>query len=110
MIEQKLLDKTVGGLAAVNMVISDALKMRPGIKYLSLERDMLNDWAEICANAVRFIVENGAQEKEPVEMEMEGGGSSWWYVCKVCHTAVDQGDHYCRQCGQPFKPKQGVNL
>jgi len=37
------------------------------------------------------------------EIEIEGGGSSWsswWYVCPVCHTAIDRKDNYCRECGQ----------
>ena len=39
----------------------------------------------------------------PKEMEMEGGGSTWWYVCPECHGAIDQNDHYCRHCGQAIK-------
>ena len=37
------------------------------------------------------------------EMETEGGGSSWWYVCPECHGAIDDSDHYCRHCGQAVK-------
>ena len=39
----------------------------------------------------------------PAEMEVEGGGSTWWYVCPVCHTAIDPNDKFCRQCGQAVK-------
>jgi hypothetical protein len=39
----------------------------------------------------------------PQEMEMEGGGSSWWYVCPECHGAIDRGDRFCRHCGQAVK-------
>ena len=39
----------------------------------------------------------------PEEMEMEGGGTSWWYVCPECHGAIDNSDHYCRHCGQAVK-------
>ena len=39
----------------------------------------------------------------PQEMEVEGGGSSWWYVCPDCHGAVDKQDRFCRHCGQAVK-------
>ena len=34
------------------------------------------------------------------EAEMEGGGSTWYFVCGECHTAIDSHDKYCRQCGR----------
>lgn len=37
------------------------------------------------------------------EMEMEGGGTTWWYVCPECHGAIDSQDHFCRHCGQAVK-------
>ena len=40
---------------------------------------------------------------EPVETELEGGGSNWWYVCEECHGQVDRNDKYCRHCGRRFK-------
>ena len=43
------------------------------------------------------------KEQEPVGIEMEGGGSTWWYVCEECHGAVDQSDRYCKHCGRPFR-------
>ena len=39
----------------------------------------------------------------PQEMELEGGGSSWWYVCSECHGAIDKQDEFCRHCGQAVK-------
>lgn len=39
----------------------------------------------------------------PQEMEKEGGGSSWWYVCPECHGAIDRHDMFCRHCGQALK-------
>ena len=39
----------------------------------------------------------------PQEMEMEGGGSSWWYVCPECQGAIDKQDRFCRHCGQAVK-------
>ena len=40
---------------------------------------------------------------EPVETELEGGGSSWWDVCSECHGQVGSYDQYCRHCGRRFK-------
>lgn len=40
---------------------------------------------------------------EPEKIEIEGGGSSWWYVCPECHGEIDNSDHYCRHCGQAVK-------
>ena len=34
------------------------------------------------------------------EPEMEGGGSSWWYVCPECHGAVDPKETRCRNCNK----------
>lgn len=41
-----------------------------------------------------------SQIAEPVEAEIEGGGSNWWYVCGECHGAIDRADQYCRHCGR----------
>ena len=42
------------------------------------------------------------EKRIQVETEIEGGGSTWWYVCGDCHTAVDHVDRFCRQCGRPL--------
>ena len=34
------------------------------------------------------------------EIDIEGGGTSWWYVCPECRGAIDCRDRYCRHCGQ----------
>ena len=48
------------------------------------------------------------------EVEMEGGGSTWWYVCGECHGAVNYQADICPHCkailswegfGLPVKPK-----
>lgn len=46
------------------------------------------------------------QKEIPQEIEIEGGGSTWWYVCPECHGAVDPQDHYCRHCGQAITKKE----
>ena len=48
------------------------------------------------------------KEREPVRIEIEGGGNSWWHVCEECHGAVDQSDHFCKHCGRPFQFVKGA--
>ena len=43
------------------------------------------------------------KEQDPVETELEGGGSTWWYVCGECHGAIDENDNYCKHCGRRIK-------
>ena len=45
------------------------------------------------------------KEMKPVPAEVEGGGSSWWWVCGDCHGAIDNKDKYCRHCGTEIKWK-----
>lgn len=40
---------------------------------------------------------------EPVPAEIEGGGSTWWYVCGECHGSINCDDSYCRHCGRKIK-------
>ena len=46
------------------------------------------------------------KEQEPAEIEREGGGSTWWYVCGECHGAVDLSDQYCKHCGRKLRGDQ----
>ena len=39
----------------------------------------------------------------PVPAEIEGGGSTWWYVCGDCHGSLDPSDLYCKHCGRKIK-------
>lgn len=39
---------------------------------------------------------------EPVEVEIEGGCSSYWEVCGECHVQVGSYDKFCRMCGRPL--------
>lgn len=51
--------------------------------------------AETCGKAADAL-----KREIPQEIEMEGGGMSWWHVCPECHGAIDRDDRYCRHCGQ----------
>ena len=51
--------------------------------------------AELMETAAKAL-----ESRMPVEVEIEGGGSTWWYVCEDCHGAVDTSDLYCKHCGR----------
>ena len=38
-------------------------------------------------------------ERKHAEPELEGGGSTWWYVCGECHGAINYMADVCRHCG-----------
>ena len=46
---------------------------------------------------------SGLKRNIPQEMDTEGEGSNWWYVCPECHGAIDHRDRFCRHCGQAVK-------
>ena len=58
---------------------------------------ILQSEAETCLELAEAEIVTSA---EPVEREMEGGGSTWWYVCEECHGPIDSNDKYCRHCGR----------
>jgi rRNA maturation endonuclease Nob1 len=68
---------------------------------------MLNEAAMIDYDFPRAkLMKRAAEALErniPRENEIEGGGSSWWYVCPECHGAIDRQDHFCKHCGQAVK-------
>ena len=43
------------------------------------------------------------KEQDPVEPELEGGGSTWWHVCGECHGAIDVSDNFCKHCGRRIR-------
>jgi hypothetical protein len=61
------------------------------------------DW-KIGQNATVYFTDTmrttGVCELNEAEAEMEGGGSTWFFVCGECHTAIDSKDKYCRECGR----------
>ncbi|MBP5726637.1 MAG: hypothetical protein J6Y48_06130 [Clostridia bacterium] len=61
------------------------------------------DHENVCKKRAEFCQ---LEDVEPAEVEMEGGGSSWWYVCGDCHGAIDKWDNYCKHCGRPVKKEE----
>ena len=54
--------------------------------------------AEIFRGAAEAVV-----RLETAEAEIEGGGSTWWYVCGECRAPISPPDHFCRMCGRPLE-------
>ena len=54
-------------------------------------------------NNIRKAIDYITKRETPAQIELEGGGSTWWYVCEECHGAVDDSDSYCKHCGRPLK-------
>jgi hypothetical protein len=42
------------------------------------------------------------EERQLAEVELEGGGTTWWYVCGECHGSVKYKAKEC-QCGAVLK-------
>jgi hypothetical protein len=42
------------------------------------------------------------EERQLAEVELEGGGITWWYVCGECHGTVNYKAKEC-QCGAVLK-------
>ena len=83
-------------MAEVTTTISRLMELRCAFLPHSREYESITD-------AIVFM-----KNKEPVNIEIEGGGNSWWHVCEECHGAVDHSDHFCKHCGRPFnKPNAG---
>ena len=67
-------------------------------------REELQYWIELqegVADALDLL-----KEQEPVEPELEGGGSSWWHVCGECHGMIEVRDNFCKHCGRRIKHEE----
>lgn len=65
-----------------------------------------SDWVYITKNEAKKCLELAEAEdillSAPVHAEIEGG-TTWWYVCGECHSAIDNRDAFCRHCGRKVK-------
>lgn len=55
------------------------------------------------AEQVSKAIDAVAEHFKQVRAEIEGGGSSWWYVCEECRGVIDSSDSWCKHCGRPVK-------
>lgn len=49
----------------------------------------------------------GMENEKTVEVEIEGGGITWWFVCEECHAAVDPKQEYCPVCKRRLIWREG---
>lgn len=84
--------KQLAEAAGKNMDIAVAIRETPEKSFFYWKN------ADLLEKAIR-----GLKRSIPHEMETEGGGFSWWYVCPECHGAIDEKDSFCRHCGQAVK-------
>lgn len=57
----------------------------------------------IRAMRLNAAIDTVAEHFKPVPIELEGGGTTWWYVCEDCHGAVDKSDSFCKHCGRSLE-------
>jgi len=76
----------------VKAELDEIVEQCRGMDYISFSAI-----TEHCQNVLSLLKE---LKKKPQQIELEGGGSTWWYVCPECHGAIDSKDHFCRHCGQ----------
>lgn len=53
-----------------------------------------------CKELLKEQEEKEKDIQEAMHAELEGGGSTWWYVCGECHTVIATKSKYCRECGR----------
>lgn len=82
-------------------LVTDLEKLIRFIRDGTLMDDRIHLDADTAEGIVRMI-----KEREPAEIETEGGGSSWWYVCGEYHGAVDISDNFCKHCGRRIKHEE----
>ena len=60
-----------------------------------------NDEIRIASGAYfRELISEAYSLLNPEAADMEGGGSSWWYVCPECHGHIKYGTKFCPECGK----------
>lgn len=82
------------------MTISEAVR-------ILVENKSTIIWEEedtaIRAMLFNAAIDTVAEQFTPAEIELEGGGSTWYHVCGECHGAIDKNDLFCKHCGRPVK-------
>ena len=77
----------------------DLLKVSMEIREVAQE----NSFALFMASEDAGKAAEALKRNIPKEMEVEGGGTTWFMVCPECHGAIDCKDSFCRHCGQAVK-------
>lgn len=82
------------------MTIIEAVRILEENRPTIIWEDKEAQWRE---ERVCKAIDAVAEHFKPVQAEIEGGGSSWWYVCEECRGVIDSSDSWCKHCGRPVK-------
>ena len=76
----------------------DAKKVKSGL--IALQKTN----SELAKDALALIedYENRLEDKT-AEVELEGGGITWFFVCGECHSVLKNQANYCHVCGRKVK-------
>ena len=90
---------------ANNPALSEDAKevLNTQIYYINLLEWYRNRLIELQKKHEELLSKDKPNQGEPAEAEIEGGGSSWFYVCGDCHGIIDWKDAYCHHCGRKVK-------
>lgn len=88
---------TVGRHGLIRIAKSDMIK--DTWKYFNMQTDAIERQIDSLENEIEELRKQ-ARRSRPQPIEIEGGGSTWWYVCPECHGQMGREDRFCRHCGQ----------
>lgn len=90
----------------INKLISNLKDIERGFMELAIDLRISAPGRSFSASSISLTAADASELIErmiPKEIELEGGGNSWWHVCPECHGSVDRADAFCRHCGQAIK-------
>ena len=93
----------------IKMLISDLEEMHKGSIETAKELRSISPQMSYTFFQISEVSGKAAEELKqliPVKREIEGGGSTWFYVCEECHGQVDSRDGFCRHCGRPLEDEK----
>lgn len=90
----------------IKKLISNLKDIERGFMELAIDLRISAPGRSFTASSISLTAADAAElikSMIPKEIELEGGGNSWWQVCPECHGYVDSADAFCRHCGQAIK-------
>ena len=91
-------------MAEIRNIIGSLKEYAEEFKKSAIVIREMNSGRSYTAYILSETCRQAAEELErlvPVPPDMEGGGTTWFYVCGECHGQIDRADGFCRHCGRP---------
>lgn len=82
----------------LGMMSENNVSVRQLIDHIKTATDV-DPWAQDMAAKL-------LEKHIPMPAEIEGGGSTWFYVCGECHGSINYHDSFCRHCGNAVSWKE----